>query len=230
MSVPHLKPNVRPQALALPAKPTDSVVICSYTEQRLDLFIGSLDSVRRQTVPDEAIVVVDYNVNLYNRLIFTVPDAVIVENAGLVGCTYRGMPKVATEVRNFIGANMSFLAEVPNRVGGFKAALGRQDAVPLGCEETELCIRSVPGHRRMPARPQTATLCRAGRPRPGNTRQPGRSVKQTLQSHAPTVAVSAVPTPGSSPNHETLRTGREAADPCLSRRQLRRPWRRGHRC
>ncbi len=63
----------------------------------------------------------------------------------IVGCTYRGMPKVAAEVRNVIGANMSFRADVLNRVGGFNTALGRQGAVPLGCEETELCIRAVLG-------------------------------------------------------------------------------------
>jgi len=55
------------------------------------------------------------------------------------------MPKVAAEVRNVIGANMSFRANVLERVGGFNTALGRQDAVPLGCEETELCIRAVIG-------------------------------------------------------------------------------------
>jgi hypothetical protein len=55
------------------------------------------------------------------------------------------MPKVAAEVRNVIGANMSFRADVLDRVGGFNIALGRQDAVPLGCEETELCIRAVIG-------------------------------------------------------------------------------------
>jgi GT2 family glycosyltransferase len=202
------------QATGLPAV---SVIICSYAEERWDLLMGALDSVRGQTLPpQQTIVVVDYNMDLYKRLIFTVPDAVIVENTGpkglsgarntgagvataeivafldddaeaapdwlerlaalyddpdvlavggrvaprweagrprhfaeeldwIVGCTYRGMPKVATEVRNVIGANMSFRAEVLNRVGGFNTALGRQDAIPLGCEETELCIRAVIG-------------------------------------------------------------------------------------
>jgi GT2 family glycosyltransferase len=55
------------------------------------------------------------------------------------------MPKVAAEVRNVIGANMSFRAEVLDRVGGFNPSLGRQDGLPLGCEETELCIRAVLG-------------------------------------------------------------------------------------
>jgi GT2 family glycosyltransferase len=197
--------------------PSVSVVICSYTEKRWDLLMEVLDSVRAQTLtPHQVIVVVDYNVDLYKRLIFNVSDVVLVENGGpkglsgarntgvglatsdivafldddavaapnwlerlvwlyddpdvlavggkvepvwesgrpphfaeeldwIVGCTYRGMPKVATEVRNVIGANMSFRREVLQRVGGFNPDLGRQNAVPLGCEETEVCIRSVIG-------------------------------------------------------------------------------------
>lgn len=68
----------------------------------------------------------------------------------IVGCSHRGLPRVASEVRNVIGANMSFRREVLLQVGGFNVALGRQGAVPLGCEETEICIRStigVPGSR-----------------------------------------------------------------------------------
>ncbi len=60
----------------------------------------------------------------------------------IVGCTYRGMPKVASEVRNVIGANMSFRLKVLRQVGGFNISLGRQGTLPFGCEETEICIRS----------------------------------------------------------------------------------------
>jgi glucosyl-dolichyl phosphate glucuronosyltransferase len=59
----------------------------------------------------------------------------------IVGCSYRGLPRVATEVRNVIGANMSFRLDGVRRVGGFNPSLGRQGSTPLGCEETELCIR-----------------------------------------------------------------------------------------
>jgi len=68
----------------------------------------------------------------------------------IVGCSHRGMPKVASEVRNVIGANMSFRLEMLRQVGGFNLALGRQGTLPLGCEETEICIRSrmvAPGSR-----------------------------------------------------------------------------------
>jgi GT2 family glycosyltransferase len=59
----------------------------------------------------------------------------------VVGCTYRGMPQRRAEVRNVIGANMSFRRDAVTAAGGFLAALGRTSDVPAGCEETELCIR-----------------------------------------------------------------------------------------
>jgi hypothetical protein len=40
-----------------------------------------------------------------------------------------------------IGANMSFRRAVFERVGGFRARLSRVGARPVGCHETELCIR-----------------------------------------------------------------------------------------
>ena len=59
----------------------------------------------------------------------------------VVGCTYRGMPDQTSPVRNLIGANMSFRREVFETVGGFREDVGRVGTRPLGCEETELCIR-----------------------------------------------------------------------------------------
>ncbi|HSU47050.1 MAG TPA: glycosyltransferase family 2 protein [Arthrobacter sp.] len=63
----------------------------------------------------------------------------------IVGCSHRGLPRVASEVRNVIGANMSFRLEVLRQVGGFNQSLGRKGSLPLGCEETEICIRSTMG-------------------------------------------------------------------------------------
>jgi glucosyl-dolichyl phosphate glucuronosyltransferase len=60
----------------------------------------------------------------------------------VVGCTYRGMPEQVAPVRNLIGANMSFRREVFESVGGFRNGIGRRGTRPLGCEETELCIRA----------------------------------------------------------------------------------------
>ena len=217
-----------------------SVVICSYTEDRWDMLMAAVDSVRAQTVrPRQTIVVVDYNSDLYKRLIFTVSDVVILENTGakglsgarntgvsaattgivafldddaqaapdwlerltalyddpdvlavggrvdpdweagrpgyfaqeldwIVGCSHRGLPKVAAEVRNVIGANMSFRSEVLTGVGGFNTALGRQDTLPLGCEETEICIRAVigsPGSRIVYEPEASGATLRPGRPR-----------------------------------------------------------------
>lgn len=59
----------------------------------------------------------------------------------VVGCTYRGMPKTASPVRNLIGCNMSFRREIFDDLGGFTAGIGRLGTRPVGCEETELCIR-----------------------------------------------------------------------------------------
>ncbi len=60
----------------------------------------------------------------------------------VVGCSYRGQPLRTSVVRNVIGCNMSFRREVLDEVGGFRRDLGRVDARPFGCEETEMCIRA----------------------------------------------------------------------------------------
>lgn len=82
----------------------------------------------------------------------------------VVGCTYLGMPATAAPVRNMVGCNMSFRrelfegaakdpatdpAEAPPAiagVGGFNAGIGRLGTKPVGCEETELCIRVHQAH------------------------------------------------------------------------------------
>jgi GT2 family glycosyltransferase len=60
----------------------------------------------------------------------------------VVGCTYRGMPQKTSPVRNLIGCNMALRREVFEKVGGFQAHMGRIGKLPVGCEETELCIRA----------------------------------------------------------------------------------------
>jgi GT2 family glycosyltransferase len=60
----------------------------------------------------------------------------------VVGCTYVGMPEHGGPVRNLLGGNATFLREVFGQVGGFRSGIGRaQGKRPLGCEETEFCIR-----------------------------------------------------------------------------------------
>lgn len=68
----------------------------------------------------------------------------------VIGCSYTGLPTELSQIRNMIGANMSLRRVVFDVVGGFDARVGRIGTVPVGCEETELCIRAVarwPGSR-----------------------------------------------------------------------------------
>jgi GT2 family glycosyltransferase len=60
----------------------------------------------------------------------------------VVGCTYLGLPPGLVEVRNVLGGNASFRRTAFDAAGGFATGIGRSgDRRPLGCEETELCIR-----------------------------------------------------------------------------------------
>jgi glucosyl-dolichyl phosphate glucuronosyltransferase len=60
----------------------------------------------------------------------------------VVGCTYEGQPEQLAPVRNLMGCNMSFRRELYAAIGGFSEDLGRIGKTPLGCEETEYCIRA----------------------------------------------------------------------------------------
>lgn len=57
------------------------------------------------------------------------------------GCSYAGLPDSKAPIRNPIGASMAMRRSVFTSVGGFTSGIGRIGKVPLGCEETELCIR-----------------------------------------------------------------------------------------
>ena len=59
----------------------------------------------------------------------------------VVGCTYRGLPTSTAPVRNLIGCNMSFRRSVFEGLSGFRESLGHVGGRPIGCDETELCIR-----------------------------------------------------------------------------------------
>ena len=60
----------------------------------------------------------------------------------VVGCSYRGLPTQRAEVRNMIGANMSFRRSTLATIGPFSHGIGRIGTRPLGGEETELAIRA----------------------------------------------------------------------------------------
>src|SRR5690606_6561834 len=74
----------------------------------------------------------------------------------VIGCSYpgqledrsfpdsaeaRGAGAGAVPVRNVIGASMVFRKSIFASVGGFLVGLGRVDKVPLGGEETAICIQ-----------------------------------------------------------------------------------------
>lgn len=61
----------------------------------------------------------------------------------IIACNYTGMADSGRPVRNLVGVNMSFRREAFQLVdGGFRTGIGRSSSkLPLGCEETEFCIK-----------------------------------------------------------------------------------------
>ncbi|HET9518227.1 MAG TPA: glycosyltransferase family 2 protein, partial [Actinoplanes sp.] len=59
----------------------------------------------------------------------------------VVGCSYRGQPTTRSAVRNPIGASMAIRRTAFAVAGTFSQVVGRVGALPVGCEETEFCIR-----------------------------------------------------------------------------------------
>lgn len=70
------------------------------------------------------------------------PDWFPEEFNWVVGCSYKGLPLSLSSIRNPIGCNMSFRREALVYAGGFRNGIGRVGTIPIGCEETELCIRA----------------------------------------------------------------------------------------
>ena len=60
----------------------------------------------------------------------------------VVGCTYRDRPERPVVVRNPYGGCACYRREIFDVVGGFRTDMGRRGTLPLGCEETELCVRA----------------------------------------------------------------------------------------
>lgn len=59
----------------------------------------------------------------------------------IAGCTYKGMPETKSEVRNPIGANMSFRKEAFEIAGLFRTEVGRYGKKLLSGEEAEFAMR-----------------------------------------------------------------------------------------
>lgn len=196
-----------------------SVVVCCFTAERLAGLTNCLASLRGQTRPaDEILLVIDHNLELFEKARTRFPDVRVIGNdhargcagarncgashatgsviafldddayadpdwlekmlepyhgssivAGtggrarpqwpinrrpfwfpaefdwVVGCSYRGMPEQPSAVRNLWGP-ISFRRELFQELGGFDESIGRVGTVPLGCEDTEFCIRMQCGH------------------------------------------------------------------------------------
>jgi GT2 family glycosyltransferase len=61
----------------------------------------------------------------------------------VVGCSYQDLPEQPITVRNPFGGCACYRREMFAVLGGFRTGIGRGEGVlPLGCEETELCIRA----------------------------------------------------------------------------------------
>ena len=67
------------------------------------------------------------------------PDLLPRELWWVVGCSFTGQG--TGDVRNLMGCSMSFRTKALAEAGEFVEEMGRVGTVPLGCEETELCIR-----------------------------------------------------------------------------------------
>lgn len=59
----------------------------------------------------------------------------------IVGCSYRGLPTEPGPIRNVMGCSMAFRREPLMQIGGFNPDTGRVGRLPIGCEETEVCIQ-----------------------------------------------------------------------------------------
>jgi len=60
----------------------------------------------------------------------------------VVGCSYQPIPQKPIEVRNPFGGCACYRREVFVGAGEFRDGMGRVGTLPMGCEETELCIRA----------------------------------------------------------------------------------------
>jgi glycosyltransferase involved in cell wall biosynthesis len=59
----------------------------------------------------------------------------------IIGCTFTGQPAHLERVRNVMGCSMLFRRDPVLAIGGFSSDTGRIGTIPLGGEETDLCIR-----------------------------------------------------------------------------------------
>lgn len=64
----------------------------------------------------------------------------------VVGCSYTGMPKKSVPVRNVWGVSTCLRRSLFEELGGYDESIGRVGSLPVGCEDTEFCIRASLSH------------------------------------------------------------------------------------
>jgi len=83
-----------------------AVVVCAYTEDRWNDLVATLESVQRQTLPaQEIILVVDHNPGLFQRALQQLSDVRVIQNLGergLSGARNTGIQAVNAEIIVFI--------------------------------------------------------------------------------------------------------------------------------
>jgi cellulose synthase/poly-beta-1,6-N-acetylglucosamine synthase-like glycosyltransferase len=89
------------------SKPEDiGVVICTYTEKRLEVLLEAIDSLKLQTLkPSSVVVVVDHNPGLFKRLRSMLEGVLILENAGergLSGSRNTGVQAIQAAIIGFL--------------------------------------------------------------------------------------------------------------------------------
>jgi glycosyltransferase involved in cell wall biosynthesis len=94
------------EAASDPTLPTISVVICAFTEERLEVMTEALDSLRRQTHPArEIVLVIDHAPELLDEARRRWPDVTVVPNRerqGLSGARNSGVAETGGEVVAFL--------------------------------------------------------------------------------------------------------------------------------
>ena len=93
-------------AASSPQSPTISVVVCAFTEERLEVLTEALDSLRAQTYPaHEIVLVIDHAPELLARARESWPDVTVVPNRekqGLSGARNSGVAECTGEVVAFL--------------------------------------------------------------------------------------------------------------------------------
>lgn len=65
----------------------------------------------------------------------------------VIGCTYRGLPRTTTAVRNPFGGCSCIRREIFETAGGYRSEVGRVGERLISCDETEFSIRVSRHHR-----------------------------------------------------------------------------------